>query len=87
MLFKQARLLSALRNGQFGVEQLNQRIAEQLRRKKYIRFQHAHEWYLGKPVIILQNDNNSRLFNGDIGLVLPDKNGDLKVWFEAEQGS
>ncbi|MEH8041566.1 exodeoxyribonuclease V subunit alpha [Gallibacterium anatis] len=86
MLFKQARLLSALRNGQFGVEQLNQRIAEQLRRKKYIRFQHAHEWYLGKPVIILQNDNNSRLFNGDIGLVLPDKNGDLKVWFEAEQG-
>ncbi len=41
MLFKQARLLSALRNGQFGVEQLNQRIAEQLRRKKYIRFQHA----------------------------------------------
>ncbi|MDA3977466.1 exodeoxyribonuclease V subunit alpha [Gallibacterium sp. AGMB14963] len=85
-LFKRCRLLSALRTGLFGVEQLNQQIADALRQQKQIDFRLSHEWYLGKPVIVLQNDHNIRLFNGDIGLVLPDSSGNLKVWFETEQG-
>ncbi|MFC0308447.1 exodeoxyribonuclease V subunit alpha [Gallibacterium trehalosifermentans] len=85
-LFKRNRLLSALRSGALGVEQLNQQIAEMLRQQKHVTFRAAHEWYLGKPVIVLQNDHNVRLFNGDIGLVLPDEQGNLKVWFETESG-
>ncbi|MFC0323894.1 exodeoxyribonuclease V subunit alpha [Gallibacterium melopsittaci] len=84
-LFKRCRLLSALRSGPFGVEQLNQQIADKLRQQKQVTFRATHEWYLGKPVIVLQNDHNVRLFNGDIGLVLPDEQGNLKVWFETEQ--
>lgn len=84
--FKRCRLLSALRTGSLGVEQLNQKIAEMLRYQKQLDFRFAYEWYLGKPIIVLQNDHNIRLFNGDIGLVLPDEQGNLKVWFETESG-
>ena len=53
----------------------------------------AGGWYPGRPVIILNNDYGLNLFNGDIGICLPDPPsqstapGTLKVWFEREDGS
>ena len=53
----------------------------------------AGAWYPGRPVMILANDYSLRLFNGDIGICLPDMAapdsdaGSFKVWFEHEDGS
>jgi exodeoxyribonuclease V alpha subunit len=48
-------------------------------------------WYPGRPVMILNNDYSLNLFNGDIGICLPDPGapepGGFKVWFEREDGS
>jgi exodeoxyribonuclease V alpha subunit len=46
-------------------------------------------WYPGRPVMILNNDYTLNLFNGDIGICLPDPaaQGALKVWFEREDGN
>jgi len=45
------------------------------------------DWYAGRPVMITRNDYNLRLFNGDIGVALPDVDGALKVYFrDDEQG-
>ncbi|OYU93168.1 MAG: hypothetical protein CFE45_21240 [Burkholderiales bacterium PBB5] len=41
----------------------------------------ASPWYPGRPVMVLRNDPVLRLFNGDIGLTLPDAHGTLMVWF------
>ncbi|WP_424410248.1 exodeoxyribonuclease V subunit alpha [Pasteurella sp. PK-2025] len=79
--FNQVRFLTALRVGEFGVEQLNGHIAHRLKQKGLLHFKHERDWYLGKPVMITQNDSHVGLYNGDIGLFL----GDGKVWFE--QGS
>jgi hypothetical protein len=33
----------------------------------------AHgEWYVGRPVMVTRNDYATGVFNGDIGLTLPD---------------
>ncbi|SMB85384.1 DNA helicase/exodeoxyribonuclease V, alpha subunit [Pasteurella testudinis DSM 23072] len=84
--FNRVRLLSGLRSGEFGVEQLNIAISERLRQKGGLHFRHWHEWYHGKPIMVLQNDSAVELYNGDIGLFLTDKQGNSRVCFEVGQG-
>ncbi|HMT92742.1 exodeoxyribonuclease V subunit alpha [uncultured Thiothrix sp.] len=83
--FNQFRLLTPLRKGNLGTEQLNQRISGLLRRVLPNRFQGA--WFAGRPVMITENDYRQQLFNGDIGLSLADANGQLRVWFAEPNGS
>lgn len=75
--FNSIRFLTALRNSPLGVENLNKEIALALRWEHLLWFRNEQDWYLGKPIMITENDHNVRLYNGDIGLCLA--NG--KVWF------
>lgn len=74
------QLLCALREGPYGVAGINQRIRDGLVSRGLVPAEGA--WYPGRPVMISQNDSALNLFNGDIGITLPDENGRLKVWFE-----
>lgn len=74
------RLLCALRQGPAGTEALNQAIT--------LRLQHAgvpttDEWYAGRPVMVTRNDHQLKLYNGDVGITLPDpaRQGTLGVVF------
>jgi exodeoxyribonuclease V alpha subunit len=79
--FGQFQLLAALRKGEFGVEELNQRIESVLRNARLLTTpdtanskhvsQPAHDWYAGRPVMLTRNDYALQLMNGDIGIVLP----------------
>ncbi|HPY39745.1 MAG TPA: exodeoxyribonuclease V subunit alpha [Thiolinea sp.] len=82
--FNQFRLLTPLRKGSLGTEQLNQKISQFLWRYLSTRLQQA--WFAGRPIMITENDYRQNLFNGDIGLTLPDVNGQLKVWFPEPKG-
>ncbi|MCG9731775.1 exodeoxyribonuclease V subunit alpha [Shewanella sp. Isolate13] len=68
--FNQYRILCAMRAGEYGVEGINQSVTKALAAKGLI--QPEQEFYAGRPVIIQSNDYNLGLFNGDIGLILPD---------------
>ncbi|OOF54227.1 exodeoxyribonuclease V subunit alpha [Rodentibacter genomosp. 2] len=76
-LFNSIRFLTALRSSALGVENLNKEIALALRRANLIWFHNEQDWYIGKPIMITENDHNIRLYNGDIGLCLAKG----KVWF------
>nr|MBP8173665.1 exodeoxyribonuclease V subunit alpha [Aeromonadaceae bacterium] len=84
-LFNQFQLLCALREGEYGVSGLNEQIARRLERRGLIR--REYEWYAGRPVMVVQNDHAISLYNGDMGLCLPDEQGRLRVWFEQPDGS
>ncbi len=45
------------------------------------------EWYPGRPVMVLRNDYVLKLFNGDVGIVLPDASDTLMVYFPESDGS
>ncbi|BFU59719.1 MULTISPECIES: exodeoxyribonuclease V subunit alpha [Rodentibacter] len=75
--FNSTGFLTALRTSALGVENLNKEIALALRRENLLWFRHEQDWYIGKPIMITENDHNVRLYNGDIGLCL--EKG--KVWF------
>jgi exodeoxyribonuclease V alpha subunit len=81
------RILCALREGPFGVNAINLMLERIFRERKLIRGE--GRWYQGRPILINRNDYNLRLYNGDIGVVLPDPGvqGDLRVFFPAPEGS
>ncbi len=64
----QFRVLCALREGPWGVIELNRSIERQLWAMGGLQPQ--GEWYEGRPVIITRNDADLSLANGDIGLTL-----------------
>ena len=83
--FKKFRVLCALRTGPYGVESLNRAIEKILREEQLVTG--AQNTYAGMPILITQNDYQLRLYNGDIGILLPDPtNGSLLAWFIGEDG-
>ena len=64
--FNDFQILCALRRGPWGVEGLNQQIAQQLLAEKLI--DKTEGWYAGRPVLVTGNDYNLGLMNGDIGI-------------------
>jgi exodeoxyribonuclease V alpha subunit len=80
------RLLCARRSGPFGVAAVNRTIERLLEAERLVNTRET--WYPGRPVMITRNDYNVRLFNGDIGIALQDRDGDgaLKVFFRDEKG-
>ena len=67
--FERFRILCALRRGPYGVAAVNTVVEQILRDAGLIELR---EWYCGRPLLITQNDYNLKLFNGDVGLVLPE---------------
>jgi len=86
-LFERFRILCALRKGPYGVVALNVLAEKTLKAEGLIR--PAGEWYAGRPVLITRNDYHLRLFNGDVGIALPDHEADhdLRVFFPAPNGT
>ena len=84
-LFSDVRLLSPMHEGEFSVEYFNHKIEHFLKDKGFLTPQSG--FYHNQPIMITQNDYHLKLFNGDIGLIREDKNGDLQAYFEAEDGT
>lgn len=78
-LLAKFRVLCVTRQGEFGVDALNQWIKEQLVQ----RFQFSEVGYHGMPIMISENDYRLGLFNGDIGLLWRTSDGHLMAFFES----
>lgn len=77
------RLLCAQHEGPLGDRELNRLIEVGLRKKRRIV---GGREFAGKPVMVTVNDYELQLFNGDMGLLWPDSENKLRVWFPAPGG-
>jgi len=68
-LLAQFRILCVTRQGEFGVDAINQWVKEQLAINMAQPWGHAQQNYHGMPIMITENDYRLGLFNGDIGLL------------------
>lgn len=80
------RALCAVRDGPRGMQALNDRMTRQARQAleplwSATGFDARSPWFPGRPVMVLRNDPVLKLFNGDIGIALPDAAGELSVVF------
>ncbi|MGE5155257.1 MAG: exodeoxyribonuclease V subunit alpha [Bdellovibrio bacteriovorus] len=79
------RVLCAVREGLFGLHHLNRLAELALTAAGLIRAEGGH--YVGQPLLVTANDYDLGLFNGDVGLILPDpSNGTPTAWFEGIDG-
>ena len=81
--FNQFRVLSAGHNGEWGDHYINNHITQwHLTKLKLPLGQNT--WFHGRPVMVLQNNYELGLFNGDIGFCLQtgDERSRLEVFFE-----
>jgi len=81
--FDRFRVLCANRRGSWGAEHISESIEGRARSillpPESKGFESA--WYVGRPVMILRNDPQLKLFNGDVGIALPGPEGELQVCF------
>jgi exodeoxyribonuclease V alpha subunit len=88
---KTFRVLAALRHGPFGVAGLNQSIQKILQKAQVIPTESASD-YAGKPILVTQNDYALQLYNGDVGVLLPDLEAtenpeQLWAWFIGKENT
>lgn len=83
--FGRFQVLTVLRQGPFGKENLNFLIEDILREEGLILPGRRH--YPGRPLMVTENDYSVRLFNGDIGVLLEDEEGKLMSFFRSEDGT
>ena len=79
--FESFRLLCAVREGDWGVAGVNAAIEKRVEAEGLIK--RNGEWYVGRPVMVTRNDYGMGVFNGDIGICLPDplQPKSLRVYF------
>lgn len=82
--FESFRILCAVREGRYGVSNINAMISAYV--KAQLAIPSHQEWYIGRPVMIRQNNYSIGLFNGDIGIVLPNENNALVLYFPSSNG-
>lgn len=85
--FNRFQVLCSNKEGKNSVTDINSRVEQKLAQNG--RIQIAGLWYSGRPVLVTQNNPALHLYNGDIGLCLPDKDqvGKLMVFFQRPDGS
>ncbi|MGP9519529.1 exodeoxyribonuclease V subunit alpha [Psychrobacter sp. AOP7-C1-14] len=82
-VFNQFRILTAGHNGEWGDHYINNYLTQwHITELKLPLGQNT--WFHGRPVMVLQNNYELGLFNGDIGFCLQtsDKKNQLEVFFE-----
>jgi exodeoxyribonuclease V alpha subunit len=90
--FNEFKILCALKVGPYGASAVNT-LAEQVLQHSNLIGDHSavrHPWYRGRPVMIARNDYGLGLYNGDIGITLPDPQAPsedhLYVYFQNAAG-
>jgi exodeoxyribonuclease V alpha subunit len=82
-LFNRCRVLCATHAGELGEGEFNRRVEERLTGRGMLV---GGELCHGKPVMVTVNDYELELFNGDIGLLWRNENGELRAWFPQING-
>ncbi|WP_435769112.1 exodeoxyribonuclease V subunit alpha [Nocardioides sp. SYSU DS0651] len=72
------RLLCAHREGPYGVRQWNRHVEQWLAEELAAPLGSA--WYAGRPLLVTANDYALDIYNGETGVVVPDRLGRPRAW-------
>lgn len=81
-LLAEFKILSATRQGDLGIDAINQQIHEFFVQQGLIKKQ--GNIYPFQPIMITENNHKNQLFNGDIGIIWPTKDGLLAAFTDVE---
>ena len=73
------QVLSCVRQSIYGVEEFNKLVKERLSQLGRVAWQDEH--YAGRPILVTENAYHLGLYNGDIGIQIPDPVSDQLVTY------
>lgn len=79
ILFDKQRILCAVRDGEYGMRRMNQNIEDYLAGLQ--KLNRKDTYYENRPIMVLENNYELGLYNGDIGILRKDDDGIMKAWF------
>jgi exodeoxyribonuclease V alpha subunit len=83
--FNKFQVLCSNRKGERGVISVNDNFEKKLLKQNKIQM--SGQWYVGRPVIVVQNSSLLQLYNGDVGICLHDlESNKLAVFFLRTDG-
>jgi exodeoxyribonuclease V alpha subunit len=77
--FERFRILCAVHQGDWATQGLNAAVQKALTDQGLLK--PLGDWFAGRPIMVTRNDAQLGVFNGDVGVVLPNIEGKLKAWF------
>ncbi len=83
-LFNKNRILCPSNEGKLGVEDINYKVEMYLSGKHQLELKKP--FYHNRPILVTENNYQLGLYNGDVGLIRYDDEGQLKAFFESETG-
>lgn len=83
-VFDEYRVLTATKHGKFGLRDMNDYISSHVAQ---ITNQDHKGWYLGRPIMITENNYKLGLSNGDIGICVNhrENHGEFEVYFQSSK--
>ncbi|QJC30141.1 exodeoxyribonuclease V subunit alpha [Enterobacteriaceae endosymbiont of Plateumaris sericea] len=86
--FSKYQILCAIKHGLFGTKEINAQLENAFLKKNILNNTcKENNWYIGRPIIITQNNSFLNLYNGDVGITFLDKlDNELKVKFHLSNG-
>lgn len=84
-VFNRFQVLCATKLGKNSVADINDHVEQSLMEQQLIK--PTGLWYVGRPVMVTQNDAALHLYNGDIGICLAEEDGSLSVCFLRTDGT
>jgi exodeoxyribonuclease V alpha subunit len=78
-----ARVLTAMRLGPTGAVQWNQHVERHLAERGH---RTDEPYYVGRPILVTANDQNNRIWNGDLGVCGRRDDGSPVVWIRDQNG-
>ncbi|MCF9046584.1 exodeoxyribonuclease V subunit alpha [Acinetobacter nectaris] len=66
--FNDYRILTAMNVGVFGVNRMNQYVEQQFKQEVLGYSTRETNWYVGRPIMVMENDYQLGVSNGDIGI-------------------
>jgi exodeoxyribonuclease V alpha subunit len=82
--FNKLRVLVTVKQGDRGLYAVN-RLIEKMLGEAFGRWINPSPgFYINRPVMITRNNYELGLFNGDVGILRPDPEGQLRAWFPDE---
>ncbi|WP_018151519.1 exodeoxyribonuclease V subunit alpha [Leeia oryzae] len=83
--FDAFRILTVLKDGAFGASGINRALERRFQLRHWIKPGQTTQsgLFTGLAIMVSSNDYSLNLYNGDIGLILPDAQGQTRAWFPA----
>ncbi len=83
-IFKINQIICVLKHSDYGINIINELINKyicSITKSSNLYYSNNRIYFIGEPILVTKNNNDLKLYNGDLGFFIIDKNKKLRLYF------